>query len=240
MQLTKALTCQLGGLLIAVLLAQSAQGIGWVLLIQGIAAASLSRLLQQPIWWLPCHLFFLPTAISLSAIHLPAGMYLLILCVMTLLFWGTVKGDVPLFLSSSAVADAMIKLAQREHACSFAELGAGTGSVAVPLAQRLPALKIQALERAPLPWLITRWRCRLLRNVEVQNKSLWQCDLTKQDLVFAFLSPLVMVQLGKKVRNEMRAGSLLVSSSFPIPDWQPEFVVQLEDRSRTRLYCYRI
>ncbi|MDD5578262.1 MAG: hypothetical protein PHY16_03150 [Methylobacter sp.] len=104
----------------------------------------------------------------------------------------------------------------------------------------MPALKIQALERASPPWLIAYWRCRLLRNVAVQNKSLWDCDLAEHDLVFAFLSPLFMVRLGEKVRREMCPGSLFISSSFPVPDWQPESVVQLEDRRGTKLYCYRI
>lgn len=244
MPLIKALACQIAGLLIAVMLAkalpQLAQGLWAVLLLQGIAAAALSRLFHQPIWWLPIHLLFLPTAFGLLNINLPAWLYLLILVVLGLVFWGTIKGDVPLFLSSSAVADAIITIVKRENARSFAELGAGIGSVVVPLAKTLPSLKIQALERAPLPWLIARRRCRLLRNVSVQNTSLWDFDLTNHDVVFTFLSPLFMVQLGEKVRREMPAGSLFISSSFPVPDWLPESVIQLQDRRGTKLYCYRL
>ncbi|MGZ8192207.1 MAG: hypothetical protein ACXWTW_01570 [Methylobacter sp.] len=244
MQLIKALACQLSGLIIAVLLAMLlpplVQGAWVVLVIQGLAAAALSRLFRQPLWWLPMHLFFLPAAFSLSLVNLPAGWYLLILAVLSLVFWGTVSGDVPLFVSSPAVADAMMTLVQREQARSFVELGAGIGSVVVPLARSFPLLKIRALERAPLPWLILHGRCRLLPNVAVQNNSLWACDLAEQDLVFAFLSPSVMAQLGEKVRRDMRAGSLFVSSSFPVPDWQPDSVVRLDDRRSTQLYCYRV
>jgi len=49
-----------------------------------------------------------------------------------------------------------------------------------------------------------------------------------------------MAELGEKVRREMRPGSLFISSSFPIPDWQPESIVQIEDRRRTQLFCYRV
>lgn len=244
MVLIKALVCQVMGLILAFLLArilpQLFQGLWIVVLLQGIAAAMLSWLLRQLIWWLPIHLFFLPAVLSLSAVSVPAWTYLLILLVLTLVFWGTIKGDVPLFLSSSAVADAIITLAKHEHTTRFAELGAGIGTVVLPLAKSLSALKIEALERAPLPWLIARWRCRLCPNVTLQNKSLWDCDLAKQDMVFAFLSPVFMAQLGEKVRREMRSGSLFVSSSFSVPDWQPESIVILKDKRGTRLYCYRV
>lgn len=215
-------------------------GLWFVVVFQGIIAAVSSRLFYQPRWWIPIHLLFLPTALGLSILNFPSWAYLLTLLVFALVFWGTVKGDVPLFLSSSAVAEAMISLVKQEHADSFVELGAGVGSVVVPLAKRFLLLNITALERAPLPWLILRYRCRLLSKVIVQNKSLWDCDLANKNLVFAFLSPLFMDQLGEKVRREMRSGSLFVSSSFPVPGWAPESVMLLSDRRKTKLYCYRL
>jgi hypothetical protein len=49
-----------------------------------------------------------------------------------------------------------------------------------------------------------------------------------------------MPRLWEKARAEMRPGSLLVSSSFPVPDTPPEQVVEVADRRGTRLYCYRM
>ena len=172
-------------------------------------------------------------------LQLPSGLYLLVVLLLALVFWGTVKGDVPLFLSSTAVADAVAALVDKENAGAFADLGAGVGSVAVPLAQQR-AMAVDAWESAPLPWLIAAWRCRTLSNASVKRASLWGCDLGRYDVVFAFLSPAVMAELGGKIRREMRPGSLFISSSFPIPAWQPESVVQIEDRRRTKLFCYRI
>jgi hypothetical protein len=208
-------------------------------LMQGATAALWSRVLRQPYWWLPIHFLFLPAVIALLTLQLPSWLYLLIVLLLALVFWGTVKGDVPLFLSSSAVADALTSIVDRENAGMFADLGAGVGSVAVPLARRL-SIKVDAWERAPLPWLITAWRCRKLPNADVKRESLWGCDLDRYDVVFAFLSPAVMSELGEKIRREMRPGSLFVSSSFPIPDWRPESVVQIDDRRRTKLFCYRV
>ena len=217
----------------------SFHGVWRLALAQGAAAAFWCGVLRQPYWWVPIHLLFLPMAIAMLGLHLPSWLYLLIVLLLALMFWGTVKGDVPLFLSSVAVADAITAIVERENAGAFADLGAGVGSVAVSLAQRLP-IKIDAWEYAPLPWLITTWRCRNLPHVSVKRQSLWGCDLARYDVVFAFLSPAVMAELGEKIRREMRPGSLFISSSFPVPDRQRGSVLQIEDRRRTKLFCYRV
>lgn len=241
MPLLKALTAQGLGLIAATLLLHLAAVTGPVALValQALAAAAFSRVLRQPAWWQAIHLLFAPAALGLLTLQLPSWIYLLAVLLLALVFWGTVKGDVPLFLSSSAVADSLQAIVDRENAASFVDLGAGIGSVAVPLATHRPGMAVEAWERAPIPWLIAAWRCRKLANASVYRNSLWECDLSRHDVVFAFLSPAPMPALGEKALREMRPGNLLVSSTFPVPGWEPEAIVQLEDRMQTRLYCYR-
>lgn len=244
MQLIKALICQTLACVVVLLLS------GWlslwsfdirfIALIQSVIAATLSGMLRQPVWWWFIHLFFMPVVAIMLVLSLPPWLYLLAFLLLTLVFWGTVKGDVPLFLSSSAVSEALTAILAREHAKSFADLGAGVGTVVVPLSRQLPEVRIDALERAPLPWLLTYWRCRDLQNVRVRRRSLWHSNLGEYEVVFAYLSPSVMARVGEKVRLGMREGSLFISSSFPVPDWLPEAVQELDDRQKTRLYCYRI
>jgi hypothetical protein len=214
-------------------------GAGYLVLMQATAAALCSCILRQPHWWVPIHLLFVPSAMVMFTLQLPPVLYLLALLLLALVFWGTVKGDVPLFLSSTPVANAIAAIVERENAQAFAELGAGIGSVAVPLAQNLPII-VKAWERAPLPWLIMTWRCRKLPNLSVKRTSLWDGNLTGYNVVFAFLSPAVMADLGEKIDREMLPGSLFISSSFPIPDWHAESLVTIKDRRRTTLFCYRL
>lgn len=245
MPLAKALLCQLVACLLAWWLFLGwLQAIGLAMaglvLLQGLIAGLLSRCLRQPLWWFAIHLAFLPSVWLMLSLHLPSWLYLLSLVAMTLAFWGTVKGDVPLFLSSTQVSDALAETVEREQCKSLVELGAGVGSVVVPLARRQPLLQITAVERAPLPWLILYWRCRALENVCVRRCSLWDCNLADYDLAFAFLSPLVMPRMAEKVSRQMRAGQLFISSSFEIPAWEPETVVQLADSRATHLFYYRV
>lgn len=239
----KAFVAQAMGFALAINLAWISPALfhgAWRLaLVQGAAAAVLSYVFRQPYWWMLIHLLFMPMAIAMLALQLPSWLYLLIALLLALVFWGTVKGDVPLFLSSASVADAVATIVERENASMFADLGAGIGSVAVPLAE-CRAMSVDAWECAPLPWLVTAWRCRKLSNATVRRASLWGCNLACYEVAFAFLSPAVMVELGEKIRREMRPGSLFISSSFPVPDWEPESIVGIEDRRKTKLFCYRV
>lgn len=226
--------------LLAWMLPRAFHGMWPLALTQGCAAALVSYVLNQPRWWLPMHLLFMPAVVVALTLHLPSELYLAAFILFALVFWGTVKGDVPLFLSSREVMLAVAEITDDARARRFADLGAGVGSVAAPLAQHFPLLMVEAWESAPLPWAITRWRGHQLPNLTVRRQSFWDADLSQYDVVFAFLSPQPMPALGEKVLREMRPGCLFISSSFPVPNWKPETVYQVEDRRGTRLYCYRI
>lgn len=210
------------------------------LLTQSGLAVGGSMLLRQPSWWIPIHLLFFPSMFIFFTLALPAWIYLLIVVMLTLIFWGTIRGDVPLFLSSSEVAEAIMILLQQEHAKTFADLGAGVGSVAIPVAKKLPEMNIEAWERAPLPWLVSLLRGKNLSNYKALRDNFFIANFSKYDVIFAFLSPLAMPEVSEKIKREMRTGTLFISSSFPAPNWQPESIHHIDDRRKTLLYCYRV
>jgi hypothetical protein len=49
-----------------------------------------------------------------------------------------------------------------------------------------------------------------------------------------------MPRMQDKCLQEMRTKSLVVSSSFEMPLWPAESILQIKDAKRTRLYCYRL
>ena len=203
-------------------------------------AVGCSLLFRQPYWWIPIHLLFLPCAFVLLTLALPSWLYFVVVVLMTLIFWGTIRGDVPLFLSSPEVAQALIILLQQERASTFADLGSGVGSIAIPVAKQLTDIRVTAWERAPLPWLLSVWRGRRLTNFIALRRNFFATDFIYYDVVFAFLSPAAMPEVSKKIKREMRSGTLFISSSFPAPNWSPESVKQIKDRRNTTLFCYRI
>jgi hypothetical protein len=199
-----------------------------------------SYLRRQPSWWMLIHFLFLPSVFIFFWFEVPSWTYLLTVSLLVLVFWGTVRGDVPLFLSSHDVAQTVITLLEKEQAQTFADLGAGIGSVAIPIASHLKTVRVDAWEHAPLPWLISHWRGRYFPNYKALRRNFFTDHFAQYDVVFAFLSPAVMPNISKKIKREMRKGTLFISSSFPAPHWKPEIIIQLEDRRKTQLYCYRI
>ncbi len=243
MTLLRAFFCQIFGLLLTFGLAY------WLpifhhpivfLFTQSGLAVGNAFLLRQPSWWLLIHLLFLPSVFVFFTLALPSWFYLMAVVILTLIFWGTVRGDVPLFLSSSEVAEAVAVLLKKENAQTFVDLGAGVGSVAIPIAKQLLAVQVEACERAPLPWVISAFRGRNLSNFTASRRNFFTADFSKYDVIFAFLSPRVMPDISEKLKGEMRAGTLFISSSFPSPNWQPESILHLNDRRKTVLFCYRI
>lgn len=242
MQLLKALACQIVAVLLMIQLASLPGSVFFANLqfaLQPILAVLLSRLFGQPFWWIPIHLTFLPLALLLLKLGLPAWIYFVALILLVLIFWGTVKGDVPLFLSSPAVSQVLKDIVRQEQAISLIDLGAGVGSVVVPLANRFPQLSITAVEQAPIPWLILSWRCRRIKNIRVCRGDFWDYPLADYSVVFAFLSPKVMARLDAKCRNELGERNLLVSSIFPIRTRAFSSVVSINNNRHLKLYCYK-
>lgn len=208
--------------------------------LQGALAASIGILLKSERWWIAIHLAFSPALFAALRLDLPPAFPLAVLAGLTFVFWTTFRGEVPLFLSSRATTDALLPLLPQHAGLQVVDLGAGTGGLLRRLAQARPDARFTGIEHAPLPYLAARLNARGLGNLVIERNDLWRRPLAGQDVVFTFLSPRVMPRLWEKARAEMRPGSLLVSSSFPVPDTPPEQVVEVADRRGTRLYCYRM
>ncbi|MBM3391350.1 MAG: methyltransferase type 12 [Betaproteobacteria bacterium] len=208
--------------------------------VQGILAASLGALLRAEPWWIPIHLIFSPALVLALRLDLPPGLYLAVLAGLTFVFWTTFRGEVPLFLSSRAVAEALLGLLPQHAGLRVIDLGAGSGGLLRRLARARPEARFTGIEHAPLPYFLARLNARGLVNLVIRRSDLWREPLHGTDVVFVFLSPRVMPRLWEKTRAEMRPGALLVSSSFPVPEAEPERVVEVADRRGTKLYCYRM
>lgn len=212
----------------------------FVALAQGVIAALAATLLGQPPWWRAIHLVFLPLAAAALLLGLPPWLYLAVFVLLTLIYWRTFRGDVPLYLSNRTTAAAALALLPARAGIRAIDLGAGTGGLLRHLALGRPDGLFTGIERAPLPFLMARLAASDLPNCTVLRGDFWEHSLQPYDAVYAFLSPPAMPRLWAKAGAEMRPGSLLVSNSFPIPDVEPQRVIELADRRRTRLYCYAL
>lgn len=213
-------------------------------LLVGTLAAALSRLTGQARWWVPIQFVFAPAQVAMLAVDVTPTLYLVIFLILLAVYWSTFRTQVPLYLSSNKVWRALEGLlpspAGGGSAFRFMDIGSGLGGVLAHLAQVRPDGEYHGVEIAPLPYFWSWLRLRMRPNCQVRWGSLWDCDLSQYDVVFAYLSPVPMAELWEKARREMLPGSLFISNTFAVPEFPPQQTVQVDDLHHSSLYIWRM
>lgn len=236
----KALLAQIIGFCIAFQLARSGAVAGlWSLVATQAASAALAAAaLRSARWWLPIHLGFVPLMVGAQDLDVAPTWYLAAFVVLVLFYWTSFRTQVPLYLSNRRTAAAVAELLPAQPA-RLLDIGAGTGSLLRPLAHTRPDCHFTGIELAPATWLVGRLFAARQPNIDWQRGDLFTRSWQDYDVVYAFLSPVPMAAVWQKAVAELRPGALLISNSFEVPERAPDFVVDVDDRRRTRLYAYR-
>ncbi len=208
----------------------------------GILAALFSKLAGLARWWVHIQLAFAPALVLMLKLDIPPGFYLAAFLVMLVVYWSTFRTQVPLYLSSEKVWQALAARLPSDREFTLADLGSGLGGVLTYLARTAPRGRYHGVESAPLPFLWSWLRIKAggHRNCTVQWGSLWDCDLSRYDVVFAYLSPVPMEELWNKAKREMRPGSLFISNTFAVPEQPPQETIQVDDLHRSPLFVWRM
>lgn len=215
-------------------------GIGIAAILQGLAAAAITYFRRMSSWWLPFQLLSPPAAVLVLALQLPAWMFLAAFVILLGVFWATLFTRVPLYLSSAAIRQCVAELLPKDRSVNFVDVGSGLGGVVISLASRRPDCRFTGIELAPLPWLISRIRAGLQRGqCRFIRGDYARLDLANYDVVFAYLSPVVMDELWSKAKAEMQPGTLLLSCEFPISGVEPDLVLYPKP-GRAILYGWKI
>ena len=214
-------------------------------LLCGTFAAVFSLIAGLARWWLLIQLLFAPALVLMLALDLPPGFFLAAFLILLVVYWSTFRTQVPLYLSSRRIWQALellLPAATPDKSFTFMDLGSGIGGVLTHLAGVRPDGRYYGVESAPLPFLWSWLRIRLggYRNCQVQWGSLWDCDLSQFDVVFAYLSPVPMDELWQKVRREMRPGAVFISNTFPVADHPPQQTFTVDDLHHSTLYIWHM
>ncbi|MBP6366905.1 MAG: hypothetical protein KBA82_07455 [Nitrosomonas sp.] len=209
--------------------------------LQGLLAGLISYCLRMPAWWIFIHLTFIPLAIATLALEISSLWFLSLFLCLLLIYGKTYKTQVPLYLSSKNVNIVLDTLLPKQEQFSFVDLGSGCGGLLNNLAKVHKNGLFYGIESAPLPLLISKLRSLLNHgSCKIFWGSFWEYDLSQYDVVYAYLSPVPMESLWRKVSKEMRPGSLLISNTFLIPGVTPHKSIQLNDFSNSTLYLWKI
>jgi len=211
------------------------------LILQGVLAALLGLATNLSRWWLPFQVA-LPSAVVLTlSLDAPGWLWPALFVVSLLVYWNSARAQVPLYLSNRTTWAALRELLPAGPAFNFIDLGCGVGGTTQYLARHLPEGRFLGVETAPLPFAVSKLRQMMSGpgNARIAYASLWDQDLSKFDVVYAFLSPAPMPKLYAKARAEMRPGSRLISNSFEVPGHPADEILELDDGRHTRLHIWK-
>ncbi len=200
-------------------------------LLQGVLAALITRIRGLPRWWIPIQLVFPLAMFLLLALEIQPIWYLGAFCILSLLFWGAIVTRVPLYLSGNRVWDAVLSQLPQNRSLNVIDIGSGLGGLVLYLASKRKDCHVSGIEISPFLWLVSRLRQQfsktdarfLLGNYE-------KIKLNRYDVVFAYLSPVVMDSLWLKLESEMRPGTLFLSYEFPVEDIEPDIKIMIENK----------
>ncbi|MDA0241699.1 MAG: class I SAM-dependent methyltransferase [Proteobacteria bacterium] len=122
------------------------------------------------------------------------------------------------------------------------ELGSGWGGVATKLARTYPDHVVVAIEASPLPCLVAALRRWFFgpANLQVRLGSFWNYRLDDAAAVVAYLQTDVMEKLRPKFESELRPGTVIITHTFRVPQWEPFMVYDTDDLYKTPIYLYEI
>ena len=190
--------------------------------LQGLVALLITWKLGLAPWWRIIQLLFPVALLAALGLGLPPWLFLMAFILLVGWYWSTFRTQVPYFPSNPAVWRAVEALLPAGP-LSVIDVGSGLGGFTMHLAKVRPDVKSAGIELAPLPYLYSKWRAGLTGSRAIFLRGDYEeIDFGAYDVVFAYLSPAVMVALFDKARREMKVGSLLISYEFNIPAFKPD------------------
>lgn len=197
-----------------------------LVVLQSLSAVALCRWAGMAVWWRWIHGLFPLAMFVMSMWAIPNEVYLIGFLVSLSIFWTTFRSQVPFFPSRPIVREKVAQLIPPDQAIRMIDIGSGLGDLSMYIAKQRSNSRIEGVEIAPMPWLISAFRAWISQSsAKFSLGDYHALDFAQYDLVFAYLSPAAMSTLWQKAQQEMVAGSLLVSYEFEIPGIPPTFTI---------------
>ena len=99
------------------------------------------------------------------------------------------------------------------------EFGSGDGRNLALIHKNRPDAYLAGIEINPVMWLFSWLRSGRFARIILADG--WRQDLSDYDVVITFLMPKFMADFEKKMINELKPGSIVISYTFELPNLTP-------------------
>jgi cyclopropane fatty-acyl-phospholipid synthase-like methyltransferase len=132
--------------------------------------------------------------------------------------------EVPYVPSSTAVVEAMLRLAGVTSSDNVYDLGCGDGRIVILAAKRYKAHGV-GIDINPQRIQEARANAKAALvgpRVRFEENDLFDADIHDATVVTLYLLPHVNMRLRPKLLKELKPGTRIVSHSFDMEDWKPD------------------
>lgn len=165
------------------------------------------------------------------------------------ILWGAMYTRIP-----TKKLEKVIKLSNLGFGKTAVDMGAGLGTFSFEAAYtgaHIVAVEIDPFKVAVMKFLL-RYNNNMAKammrnplptgkyavshlNVDIIRGNMLNADLTKADIVFCNLSPVLMPKVAAKAKQEMKPGAELISVEWKVPNWKPMFSDEAD-----KIYVYNV
>ncbi len=161
---------------------------------------------------------------------------------LSILIYSLRNGIAPMPTSPKVKAALLNTLGELSVQGNYYELGSGWGTLTFPMAKRFPNSTILGIENSRVPYTISKCLSWVFpkRNLKLCRADFFTVSLAESDLVICYLYRGAMERLRGKFERELRPGTIVVSNTFSVPNWEPKQVLQATDLYRSKIYVYQV
>jgi SAM-dependent methyltransferase len=144
--------------------------------------------------------------------------YLPLILIVVSLYWTRLVGG-PWVPSSMQIVNQMLEMAEVGPGDVVYDLGCGDGRMLIAAAIRYHACAI-GIEIDPLRYLWCQFLITILgqrKHIRIIFGNLFNKDISEADVVMCYLMPDALQKLEKKLKQELRSGTRVVSNRFTFP-----------------------
>lgn len=127
-------------------------------------------------------------------------------------------------ISLSSIKPSRIK---ENKKIKIADLGSGNGKIVIEFAKF--GCEAHGFEINPLLVWISRRKIKKLgleKRAFIHRKNFWKQDFSKFNIITTFQINVIMPDLERKLRKELKKGAKVISNHWKFPNWKPKKTVK--------------
>jgi len=145
------------------------------------------------------------------------ALWLVLIVSMLLILWGGLTTRVPYVPLPHGAVRELVRALSLNPGDRFYDLGSGDGRVVRAVAEAFPGTEATGVEKAPFPFLASRFRLRRrkIKNAQIVSGDFFDAPLFRATHIYMYLLPKTVQALLPKFERELAPGTIVVSCDFP-------------------------